>query len=64
VKVEDGDAVVFMNFRADRARELTRVFVEDDFKEFERAPAETGRLHRLTQYAASIPAPAAFAPAA
>ena len=37
VKVEDGDAVVFMNFRADRARELTRVFVEDDFKEFERA---------------------------
>ena len=29
VKVEDGDAVVFMNFRADRARELSRVFVED-----------------------------------
>ena len=37
VTVEDGDAVVFMNFRADRAREITRVFVEDDFKEFERA---------------------------
>ena len=62
VKVEDGDAVVFMNFRADRARELTRVFVEDDFKELERArqPKLAGFV-MLTQYAASIPAPSAFA---
>jgi 2,3-bisphosphoglycerate-independent phosphoglycerate mutase len=62
VKVEDGDAVVFMNFRADRARELTRVFVEDDFKEFERTrqPKLAGFV-MLTQYAASIPAPSAFA---
>ncbi|NOM41722.1 2,3-bisphosphoglycerate-independent phosphoglycerate mutase, partial [Klebsiella pneumoniae] len=34
VKVEDGDAVIFMNFRADRARELSRAFVEPDFTEF------------------------------
>ena len=63
VKVEDGDAVVFMNFRADRARELSRVFVEDDFKEFPRArqPKLAGFV-MLTQYAASIPAPSAFAP--
>ncbi|SDS29402.1 2,3-bisphosphoglycerate-independent phosphoglycerate mutase [Pseudomonas fuscovaginae UPB0736] len=63
VRVEDGDAVVFMNFRADRARELTRVFVEDDFKDFERArqPKLAGFV-MLTQYAASIPAPSAFAP--
>ncbi|KIH86099.1 2,3-bisphosphoglycerate-independent phosphoglycerate mutase [Pseudomonas batumici] len=63
VTVEDGDAVVFMNFRADRARELTRVFVEDDFKDFERArqPKLAGFV-MLTQYAASIPAPSAFAP--
>jgi 2,3-bisphosphoglycerate-independent phosphoglycerate mutase len=62
VKVEDGDAVVFMNFRADRARELTRVFVEDNFKDFERArqPKLAGFV-MLTQYAASIPAPSAFA---
>ncbi|MNI36462.1 2,3-bisphosphoglycerate-independent phosphoglycerate mutase [compost metagenome] len=62
VKVEDGDAVVFMNFRADRARELTRVFVEDNFSEFERArqPKLAGFV-MLTQYAASIPAPSAFA---
>ncbi|MDE1168170.1 MAG: 2,3-bisphosphoglycerate-independent phosphoglycerate mutase [Pseudomonas sp.] len=61
VRVEDGDAVVFMNFRADRARELTRVFVEDDFKDFERArqPKLAGFIG-LTQYSAKIPAPAAF----
>ncbi|MGE7960368.1 2,3-bisphosphoglycerate-independent phosphoglycerate mutase [Pseudomonas sp. NPDC089530] len=63
VTVEDGDAVVFMNFRADRARELSRVFVEDGFKEFDRArqPKLAGFV-MLTQYAASIPAPSAFAP--
>ena len=65
VRVEDGDAVVFMNFRADRARELTRTFVEPDFNEFQRArvPHLAGFV-MLTQYAASIPAPAAFAPEA
>ncbi|MCH2340541.1 2,3-bisphosphoglycerate-independent phosphoglycerate mutase [Pseudomonas sp. NPDC047963] len=63
VRVEDGDAVVFMNFRADRARELTRCFVEPGFNEFQRArvPALAGFV-MLTQYAASIPAPSAFAP--
>ncbi|GGM21380.1 2,3-bisphosphoglycerate-independent phosphoglycerate mutase [Pseudomonas asuensis] len=63
VKVEDGDAVVFMNFRADRARELSRAFVEPDFKEFPRTRTLnlTGYV-MLTQYAASIPAPSAFAP--
>ncbi len=65
VRVEDGDAVVFMNFRADRARELTRCFVEPDFNEFPRArvPKLAGFV-MLTQYAASIPAPSAFAPEA
>lgn len=63
VRVEDGDAVVFMNFRADRARELTRAFVEPGFKEFERSrvPALAGFV-MLTQYSASIQAPCAFAP--
>ncbi|PTU74257.1 2,3-bisphosphoglycerate-independent phosphoglycerate mutase [Pseudomonas mangrovi] len=61
--VADGDAVVFMNFRADRARELSRAFVEPGFAEFsrQRVPALAGFV-TLTQYAASIPAPSAFAP--
>ncbi|NBA94134.1 2,3-bisphosphoglycerate-independent phosphoglycerate mutase [Pseudomonas sp. R5(2019)] len=62
VKVEDGDAVIFMNFRADRARELTRVFVEDNFSDFERARQPKTQFIGLTQYSAKIPAPAAFAP--
>jgi len=63
VRVEDGDAVVFMNFRADRARELTRAFVEPEFQAFARArqPKPAGFV-MLTQYAASIPAPSAFKP--
>ncbi|UTW09609.1 2,3-bisphosphoglycerate-independent phosphoglycerate mutase [Pseudomonas benzenivorans] len=63
--VQDGDAVVFMNFRADRARELTRAFVEPDFKEFahSRCP-QLADFVMLTQYAASIPAPSAFKPEA
>ncbi len=36
VRMEDGDAVVFLNFRSDRARQLSRPFIEPDFGEFER----------------------------
>ncbi len=36
VKMEDGDSVVFLNFRSDRARQLSRPFIEPDFSEFER----------------------------
>lgn len=63
VRVEDGDAVVFMNFRADRARELSRCFVEDGFDGFSRnrQPRLAGFV-MLTQYSASIPAPCAFPP--
>ena len=35
-RVEDGDTVIFMNFRPDRARQMTRVFCDDGFKGFER----------------------------
>ncbi|TWI56617.1 phosphoglycerate mutase [Pseudomonas duriflava] len=63
VKIEDGDAVIFMNFRADRARELSRAFVEPDFKEFPRVRTlNLAGYVMLTQYSASIPAPSAFAP--
>lgn len=36
--VEDGDSVIFYNFRSDRAREITRAFIEKDFKGFSRGP--------------------------
>ena len=33
--IEDGDSVIFFNFRPDRARQITRALVDKDFKEFE-----------------------------
>ncbi len=34
--IEDGDLVIFMNFRADRAKQITRAFIENDFSPFVR----------------------------
>jgi 2,3-bisphosphoglycerate-independent phosphoglycerate mutase len=51
VKIEDGDLVVFMNYRSDRARQITRPFIEDDFDGFEReACPKLGRFVSLTEY--------------
>jgi 2,3-bisphosphoglycerate-independent phosphoglycerate mutase len=63
VKVQDGDSIVFMNFRADRAREITRAFVEKDFTGFTRKviPA-LSKFVMLTRYQASIDAPVAYMP--
>ncbi len=36
VAVQDGDVVINMNYRSDRARQITRAFIEDDFSGFER----------------------------
>jgi len=60
--INDGDAVIFMNFRADRARQITRAFVEDSFNGFERKKRPQIHYVCLTQYAADIPAPVAFPP--
>jgi 2,3-bisphosphoglycerate-independent phosphoglycerate mutase len=61
--VSDGDAVLFMNFRADRARQLSRAFVDRDFAGFERrrVPQLAGFV-TTTEYAADIDAPCAFPP--
>ncbi len=61
--VKDGDAIIFYNFRPDRARELTRAFVEDDFSGFERAQRpHLSDFVMLTEYAADIDASCAFPP--
>jgi len=62
-RMRDGDAVVFMNFRADRARELSQVFVDQSFAGFDRGQLpQLGCFVTLTEYAASLPVPCAFAP--
>ncbi|QTH04602.1 2,3-bisphosphoglycerate-independent phosphoglycerate mutase [Vibrio fluvialis] len=60
--MQDGDAVLFMNYRADRARQITRTFVTD-FAGFERKVFPALNFVMLTQYAADIPLPTAFPPA-
>ncbi len=58
--VSDGDAVVFFNFRPDRARELTRVFVDPAFSGFARHAWPAVHFVCLTEYDPTIPAPVAF----
>ena len=36
--IQDGDAVIFFNFRGDRAIQISRAFTEKDFSEFDRGP--------------------------
>ena len=60
-RFRDGDAVVFMNFRADRARELTSAFVQPGFDGFARPrPIALSRFTCLSEYDATLPAPVAF----
>ncbi|QEL09707.1 2,3-bisphosphoglycerate-independent phosphoglycerate mutase [Kushneria phosphatilytica] len=62
VTIEDGDAVLFANFRADRARELARVFVDNDFDGFARERRPQVDFVMMTQYSDGLDAPVAFPP--
>ena len=57
--IKDNDCIIFFNFRPDRAREITRVFVDRDFTEFDTRPI---RVHYtcMTRYDASLDVPVAF----
>jgi 2,3-bisphosphoglycerate-independent phosphoglycerate mutase len=58
--IADGDGVVFFNFRGDRPREITRAFVDPDFREFPRTTKPDIHFVCMTEYDATIPAPVAF----
>jgi 2,3-bisphosphoglycerate-independent phosphoglycerate mutase len=61
--VRDGDAVLFFNFRADRAREITRALAEEGFKEFERRAAPRLAAYVcMSEYDRTFQLPVAFAP--
>ncbi|PCJ29917.1 MAG: phosphoglycerate mutase (2,3-diphosphoglycerate-independent) [Gammaproteobacteria bacterium] len=61
IKVEEGDAVIFMNFRSDRARELTQSFIQPDFNDFERPRSlKLAAFVTLTEYKKDFTAPIAF----
>ena len=62
VTLEDGDAVLFFNFRADRARQLTYALLgPPEWDAFERASVPRVHYASLMQYDASLDAPYAFA---
>jgi len=54
-KVEDGDSVIFFNFRPDRAREITRAFCDDDFKGFDRGARKDITFVCFSDYDPTIP---------
>ncbi len=55
VKMADGDAVVYMNFRADRARQLTRAFVDPQFSGFEKSRhIDLSAFVTLTEYSKDL----------
>jgi 2,3-bisphosphoglycerate-independent phosphoglycerate mutase len=63
VRMLDGDAVVFMNFRADRARQITRAILDDEFGGFARkSRVRLTDFVMLTRYADDIHTSCAFAP--
>ena len=53
--IRDGDAVVFYNYRGDRPREITKAFVLDGFKEFDRGPKLDLYYATMTEYEAGLP---------
>ncbi len=55
-RIKSGDSVIFFNFRPDRAREITRTFVDDDFDGFNRIGGRQKVYYVcMTQYDASMP---------
>ncbi|MDB4261113.1 2,3-bisphosphoglycerate-independent phosphoglycerate mutase [Porticoccaceae bacterium] len=63
ITMEDGDAVIFMNFRPDRAREIAHALTNSDFDGFERAATpKLSTFVQTTEYQDNIDAPCAYPP--
>jgi 2,3-bisphosphoglycerate-independent phosphoglycerate mutase len=62
-RVRDGDVILFFNFRADRARQLSQAFLFKDFDGFDREVWPQTKFTSLTQYDVRYLSPFIFAPA-
>ena len=61
VRLENGDVVISMNYRSDRARQITRPFIEEDFDSFKRrVTPRLGAFVSLTEYNKDFDIPVAF----
>lgn len=61
-RIRDGDVVLFFNFRADRARELSEAFLQKNFDGFDRGQVPDVHFVTLTVYDAKYPCDAIFTP--
>lgn len=53
--INDGDSIIFFNFRPDRAREITHVFCDDEFDKFNRGPRKNVKYVCFSDYDPTIP---------
>ncbi|MCD6149162.1 2,3-bisphosphoglycerate-independent phosphoglycerate mutase [bacterium] len=60
--IQDGDSVIFFNFREDRARQLTKAFVMPDFKEFKRDKKLSVEFATMVEYEKGLPVSVIFPP--
>jgi 2,3-bisphosphoglycerate-independent phosphoglycerate mutase len=58
--VEDGDVIIFFNFRADRARQITRAFTDAEFDGFDRNPNPAVKFYCMTEYDGTFDLPIVF----
>lgn len=61
-EIKDGDAVLFLDFREDSARQLTRTFVEDNFNNFPRKKINDLYFVTMTRYEKNLPIHVLFEP--
>jgi len=62
VTIQTGDAIIFYNFRSDRAREITRAFTQNDFTGFNRERVDLSSYVCMTEYDETFTLPEAFPP--
>lgn len=60
--ISDNDSIIFFNFRSDRAREITRTFIDGNFKDFTRKLHPRTHFVCLTRYDGTFNVPVAFPP--
>lgn len=60
--IQDNDAVIFFNFRPDRARQITKAFVVPAFKKFERTYLQNLFFVTMTEYEKNLPVEIAYPP--
>src|SRR3989339_28288 len=61
-KIEKNDAVIFFNYRADRARQITKAFVADNFDKFQREKIDNLFFATMTEYEKDLPVKIIFPP--